>query len=303
MVDEGVNSDGVVQYLHLLSEEARARTAYLQRLSGPLATAPAPKEDQVADALLKYSQFIREETKSHRAFLESLYTISTALLGGIIIVFGAVLAWLNWKTKREIRNQVEEQFKTHAQSVIKGRLQAFNEDLKRMQGASEQQIQNANRLLMDLAGQATFLEAAPSSSTSSARSVPHKLKGKRILWVDEHPENNDYPREILEQQGVRCTSVLSTEDAEEMLKDNSFDLIISDMGRGYNRSAGLDLVKSESVRKSKIPVIIFASPKAIDTYGQRALEAGARYATDGFGPLLQAVTRLLTENKVTQRER
>jgi hypothetical protein len=52
-----------------------------------------------------------------------------------------------------------------------------------------------------------------------------------VLWVDDTPSNNEYERKALEALGVSFVLATSTDEAFEKVKRQSFDAIISDMGR------------------------------------------------------------------------
>lgn len=67
---------------------------------------------------------------------------------------------------------------------------------------------------------------------------------KRILWVDDHPENNGSLQAALADQGFEIQNALTTEAAFQFFAPATFDFIISDMQRGMDRSAGLTLAHS-----------------------------------------------------------
>ncbi|WP_322769970.1 response regulator [Frankia sp. Cr1] len=73
------------------------------------------------------------------------------------------------------------------------------------------------------------------------------LLAKRILWVDDIPENNSYERSELERAGTFITIARSTAEAAEKLGREKFDLIISDVDRQEDgkrhRSAGFELLQ------------------------------------------------------------
>jgi CheY-like chemotaxis protein len=79
--------------------------------------------------------------------------------------------------------------------------------------------------------------------------------GKRILWVDDHPENNGSLQAALADQGFEIENALTTESAFQLFAPSAFDFIISDMQRGMDRSAGLNLARSI---KQKDPAQKFA---------------------------------------------
>ena len=63
-----------------------------------------------------------------------------------------------------------------------------------------------------------------------------------MLWVDDRPENNVYERQAFEEQGLHFRLALSTEEALQILKQEKFAAIISDMGRKEGPKEGYVLL-------------------------------------------------------------
>ena len=78
------------------------------------------------------------------------------------------------------------------------------------------------------------------------------IANSSILWVDDRPENNVYERQALEALGIRFTISTSTEDALVKLRQRTFDVIISDMGRPPDLRAGYTLLEAVQT-KGMIP--------------------------------------------------
>jgi CheY-like chemotaxis protein len=64
-----------------------------------------------------------------------------------------------------------------------------------------------------------------------AERVSPAIKGALVLWVDNNPDNNRLEVEILKALGIRFVTALSTKEAMERLERDSYDLIISNVGR------------------------------------------------------------------------
>jgi CheY-like chemotaxis protein len=90
-----------------------------------------------------------------------------------------------------------------------------------------------------------------------------RLSNATALWVDDHPANNVYPRRALEAIGIRFTTSLDTTDALEKLERNTYDVIISDMGRPPDNRAGLTLLEELQKHGIRTPVVIYASTRAM----------------------------------------
>jgi PleD family two-component response regulator len=66
------------------------------------------------------------------------------------------------------------------------------------------------------------LSSSVRVSSSAIRAIAFQtLFNKRILWVDDRPENNLYPRRALEALGIQVTTSTSTQDALEKLRIRS----------------------------------------------------------------------------------
>src|SRR5690349_20437559 len=69
------------------------------------------------EAILKYEEFLRHETESHRAYIQDYYDMIWKLLATASIAVGVVLTWMNWKSRDDIRKQINEKFKDSIQSL------------------------------------------------------------------------------------------------------------------------------------------------------------------------------------------
>ena len=76
-----------------------------------------------------------------------------------------------------------------------------------------------------------------------ARRDRHLLDSARILWVDDHPENNNAERHVFEAFGARIDFVTYNAAALAALRGaTAYDLVLSDIRRGDDKSPdGLEL--------------------------------------------------------------
>ncbi|MCL2415841.1 MAG: response regulator [Defluviitaleaceae bacterium] len=83
-------------------------------------------------------------------------------------------------------------------------------------------------------------------------------KPNLILWVDDYPDNNIYPRKVLEVIGFSFELALSTQEAMSRFSTGKYAAIISDMGRAEGTREGYVLL--EEIRKldGNIPYFIYA---------------------------------------------
>jgi CheY-like chemotaxis protein len=105
------------------------------------------------------------------------------------------------------------------------------------------------------------------------------LAGRRILWVDNHPENNQLERQALVGWGVDVQTRRTTEEAMTELyseKDIPFDLVISDWFRG-GKEEGQRLMESMHSEKIDVPILFyFTAPP--DLFSRIQAEARKHHA-------------------------
>jgi CheY-like chemotaxis protein len=134
--------------------------------------------------------------------------------------------------------------------------------------------------------------AATAGKSPGGVPAPEPRVNPRILWVDDKPENNAVLVASLVNRGFQIEQSLTTEDAEILFDAGEFDIVISDMGRGADRAAGLGLIKALRRRNTSVPILIFSSNKAAAVYREAALAAGADLITDSATLLLEALMKL-----------
>jgi CheY-like chemotaxis protein len=90
-----------------------------------------------------------------------------------------------------------------------------------------------------------------------ARKHLHVFRDAQFLWVDDHPENNVNEQVMFRQLKVKIQNAESTEKALEILKISHFDLVISDMARGDETTAGLKFLQQFRNTDKTTPVIFY----------------------------------------------
>jgi CheY-like chemotaxis protein len=88
------------------------------------------------------------------------------------------------------------------------------------------------------------------------------LARARILWVDDHPENNTPLIELLTRFGARIETPRSNDQALALLRENRYDVIITDVARdeeGPNKDLkGLELAEEVFSRWGQKAVLFTA---------------------------------------------
>jgi DNA-binding response OmpR family regulator len=79
----------------------------------------------------------------------------------------------------------------------------------------------------------------------------------RILWVDDHPENNVAERRYLQEHKIGVYQVSTTEDALTLLGMYAYGAVVSDMGRADRPLAGTELLEAMRARGDRRPFILY----------------------------------------------
>lgn len=102
----------------------------------------------------------------------------------------------------------------------------------------------------------------------------------KILWVDDHPENNIAERRFFERHRIAVHTVTNSTDALNLLQMYDYKAVISDMGRGQDRLAGARFVRQMRAKRDPTTVIIYTagadSPSKQQAQMDLVSEAGAQ---------------------------
>ncbi|GLR46690.1 response regulator [Sphingomonas astaxanthinifaciens] len=100
-----------------------------------------------------------------------------------------------------------------------------------------------------------------------------------ILWVDDHPANNRAEVALFRQRRIAVHLAETSEDAMRLVAMNDYRLVISDLGRGEDRLAGLKLTQALRERGAEVPIIIYtirpSAPERQAAQRRMIAEAGA----------------------------
>lgn len=102
---------------------------------------------------------------------------------------------------------------------------------------------------------------------------------RRILWVDDYPENNGSLQSALLDQGYDIQNALSTGEALEMFTSADFDFIVSDLVRGIDRNAGLHLARAIKAQRPAQPIAIYCGGANADRLHGKEDELGVDLIT------------------------
>lgn len=101
-----------------------------------------------------------------------------------------------------------------------------------------------------------------TSGLRRARLVQSAIRGAKILWVDDHSENNAWERQLLSVFGVQFVTVESTRAALASLGGEAFDLVVSDIARADNPREGVDAIRAIRSIASRTPIVFYVGDVA-----------------------------------------
>lgn len=132
--------------------------------------------------------------------------------------------------------------------------------------------------------------AAASQARSEVSSL-NKAPISRVLWVDDHPDNNVNETLALLHLGVFVVTATSNRAARRYLDDIEFNAVITDLGRAAHRDDGAALVKDLHADKPDMPVIVYTGNAS--AVRSELTHEGATAVEDEPAALLSAVLRAI----------
>jgi CheY-like chemotaxis protein len=143
-------------------------------------------------------------------------------------------------------------------------------------------LADARLLQRDSAGNWQFLPGVQTLLARLASESP--LLGARLLWVDDHPENNAQEARMLRASGADIHSVANRIEARAEAEKFVYDVVISDMRRSQPDS-GLLLLNWFRLERPNLPFILYSRHAERSS----ALSAGAFGATNDPNTLFELV--------------
>jgi CheY-like chemotaxis protein len=134
---------------------------------------------------------------------------------------------------------------------------------------------------------------AASERVAREEAPRKKMASRRVLWVDDRPDNNIHEREAFSSYNVEFELAESTDDALDILKTDSFDAIISDMGRPPDARAGYTLLRQLRASGDQTPYFIYAGsrePEHVEEARQRGAQGCTNIGEELIDMVLNAIT-------------
>ncbi|NUM75779.1 hypothetical protein HUU40_15560 [candidate division KSB1 bacterium] len=79
----------------------------------------------------------------------------------------------------------------------------------------------------------------------------------RVLWIDDNPDSLRNERKMLERLQVDIDLALNDAEAQKFLRSGKYDLILSDIARGNDSTAGLKFLQEYGKTKRRVPFIFY----------------------------------------------
>ena len=123
-----------------------------------------------------------------------------------------------------------------------------------------------------------------------AEVLREKLTTRKVLWVDDNPDNNIWERQALESYGVEFVLAQSTAEAVQQWQDKGqFTAIISDMGRVGDAQAGYTLLSIVKEASIQVPYFIYTAANHEESLSHDAKVRGAQGLTSDPDALVAMV--------------
>lgn len=169
-------------------------------------------------------------------------------------------------------------------------------DLTELSRLQQTALSDLQQTVAEMAS-ATPQNAALMEKVDAASAPEATAPVRRVLWVDDIPENNTLLVEQLIEANVKVDQAISTEQAVKLISANRYDVIVTDMGRvegkSYVADSGVVLTRKVKELSPNTPVLVFTSGKGARMHGSAAMEAGARLITASGTRLISALNQIL----------
>ena len=97
-------------------------------------------------------------------------------------------------------------------------------------------------------------------SPSLMQRIAHFPKrGIRVLWIDDNPETVMYEAGILQTLGMQVEFAKTSANGWEKLRAYPFQLMVSDIRRGEDTTAGLQFLKDLQAQEKHINLVFYVS--------------------------------------------
>ena len=134
-------------------------------------------------------------------------------------------------------------------------------------------------------------DVATALESFDGERAPDKSR-RRVLWVDDRPDNNIIERRSMAAYNIDFVLSESTEEALAQIRTGHYDAIISDMGRPPDAQAGYTLLEALRGNGDQTPFFIYAGSRKPEHISE-ALNHGAQGTTNVGDELLRMILKVV----------
>jgi CheY-like chemotaxis protein len=243
---------------------------------------------------------MREETADFRQFIFMVVGGAVVVLGAIFTFFAGIFSFLGLKTASGAREkyelmlakqidktdkQIDASIKAAASELIATKVAEFH---AKVDEAFAQIQSNMTELEDSFNQRKTYIDrwlGSLANPPGEHLNFQQWMPGKRVLWVDDHPEYNTDMRGLLTSTGKASVDIaVSTGDAMRRIDDSAqYNIIISDMNRESDPEAGINFVALLKQKNITVPTVICTGSNRLQSLGKKAMSEGA-YAVVASDP-------------------
>ncbi|MEK7487405.1 MAG: response regulator [Planctomycetota bacterium] len=111
---------------------------------------------------------------------------------------------------------------------------------------------------------------------STVRLIPKKSLSSKILLIEDDLAFQESLKKILSREGYEVFTVDNGEDALEILKQDTFNIVITDIYLGCSGKVhGFDILDALYQREKPIPIIVLSAFGDCGDYMDTAMKKGA----------------------------
>jgi CheY-like chemotaxis protein len=130
--------------------------------------------------------------------------------------------------------------------------------------------------------------AAGTTPATASERAPARPAVRKVLWVDDKPQNNERERDAMAALGVGFVLAQSTEEAVSLLESSHFDLVISDLHRPDEPNAGIVLLSHMRQRLGDRTPFVLYTRQCTPEQAMEVRALGALACTTQISGLMQS---------------
>ena len=243
--------------------------------------------------LTAYLAFLRSETEAHREVINDFYALIWNLVIGFAFVSSGLLLWAWNRARNEITGICRTIATERLAELVKAeteKMRLIREEAVKTAGEMEALKKDVRAGIDSLMQEVEIVKAAEVFRN-------YRLDGKAALWVDDDPKNIEFPHKVLNNAGLYIEQSSSTIEALNSLSHNGFSVVVTNIERGGDQRAGIDLVKEIRNRWPGQPVIVFSRLTRLLQHNDELKQLSASTAAD-YSELLRVLAGIVTAGEV-----